>query len=125
MTMMEIDLMADLRTTTGWEAYPIKIPQDASYPAIVYKEIGNTRNSESSLSGKELSNVIYEIVLVTSDSAEVIRKKDLIINRYQSLSGLMGNTNIFTSNIASSIPTYDNAQNNFEYNITVNFTVKQ
>lgn len=123
--MLEIDLLNDLETLTGWSAYPIKIPQNASFPAIVYKEIGNNRNDQSSLSGKELKDLRYEIVIVTPDSEQLILKKTDIINRYEGFSGMMGNSNIFISRIFSSIPMYDNAQQNFEHNITVTFTVKE
>lgn len=123
--MLEIDLLAHLETLTGWKVYPIKVPQNGTYPTIVYKEIGNIRNSESSLNGNNLRTLHYEFVIVTPDSEELITTKQTIIDSYEGYSGLLGNTDIFIARIVSSVPTYDNAQNNFEYNITVEFTVKQ
>ena len=122
--MLEIDILADLESLIGWKAYPIKIPQNATYPAIVYKELNNTRNDESSLSGNELRNLRYEIVLVADDSESIITNKAKLLERYEGFSGMLGNTNIFISRIFSSVPFFDNAQQNFEYNITVEFTVK-
>jgi len=122
--MLETELLIDLETLTGWSAYPIKIPQNASYPAIAYKEIENTRNSESTISASNLKDLRYEIILVTPNSEELIDTKISIIERYDGYSGMMGNMNVFISRIESSVPTYDNAQNNFEYNIMVHFTIK-
>lgn len=120
--MLEVDLVQELKTLLGWEAYPIKIPQNASYPATVYKEIGNSRNGESSLSLSNLKDLRYEITVVSPDSEQTILAKGTIIDKYEGFSGAIGDTNIFITRVESSVPTYDNAQQNFEYNITIKFT---
>ncbi|AUS01928.1 tail-completion protein [Vibrio phage 3.058.O._10N.286.46.B8] len=120
--MIEIDLKNDLESSMGMNAYPIKIPQNAAYPAIVYKEISNGRNDDSNLDSSNLRNKYYEIVIVTPDSELVITKKNELIEKYEGFSGTMGETNIFISRIESSVPSFDNAQQNFEYNITIKFT---
>lgn len=122
--MIEIDLKNDLESSMGVNAYPIKIPQNASYPAIVYKEISNGRNDNSDLISSNLRDKYYEIVIVTPDSEQVITKKNELITKYEGFSGMMGETNVFISRIESSVPTFDNAQQNFEYNITIKFTEK-
>lgn len=120
---MEIDLKDDLETLTGLSAYPFKVPQYAEYPALTYKEMNQTRHDDSSQNDSNIKNHIFDITISTPDSEQVIDVKNLIVGRYEGLSGLMGNTKIFISRIVTSMPYFDEAQKNFEYNITVRFTL--
>lgn len=119
---MEIDLKDDLETLTNLSAYPFKVPQYAEYPAISYVEMNNTRHDNSSLNDSNIKNHIFEITISTPDSEQVIDVKNSLIERYEGLSGPLGNTNLFISRIVTSMPYYDEAQKNFEYKITVRFT---
>lgn len=120
--MLEADLVQELNALLGWNAYPIKIPQNAKFPATVYREISNRRNDESSLSDNNLRDMRYEITVVSPDSEEAILAKGKLIEKFEGFSGAIGATNIFISRIESSVPTFDNAQQNFEYNVTIKFT---
>lgn len=123
--MLEIDLLADLEANLNMSAYPIKIPQNATYPAIVYKEITNTRSKYCPLATSNLRDLRYQITVVSPNSEVVILAKEQIINLYEGFTGFIGNSNIFNSRVAGSIPLFDNAQQNFEYSIDVIFTENQ
>lgn len=121
---MEIDLKDDLEALTNLSAFPFKIPQHAKYPAIAYQEMNQTRNDNSSQNSSNIKNHIFEITIATPDSEQVIDVKNALIERYEGFSGLMGNTKIFISRIVTSTPYFDDAQKNFEYNVTVRFTTQ-
>ncbi len=123
--MIEIDLKNYIETLVGCFAYPIKIPQGVSLPAIEFKEIFNGRNPESSLNRRDLVNQKFQITLVSSDSEWLLLNKDLLLTNLDGFSGYMGDTNIFIGRVNNGISLYDNAQQNFEYNIDITFTVRQ
>lgn len=123
--MLEIDLSAHLETNTGFPTYPIKIPQNANYPAIVYSEVSNVRSPYSDLNKNNLRDLRYQITVVTPDSAEAILTKEQLITLYEGFVGLIGDSDIFNARVISSIPLFDNAQQNFEYSVDVVFTEKQ
>ena len=122
--MLEVDLKTHIETILGMTVYPIKIPQNATLPAVVYSEIQNSRNSDSSLKSSNLRNKRYQITVVSPDSEVVILAKEQLIYTYEGFSGMLGNSNIFIARISSALPLFDNKQQNFEYNVDITFTQK-
>lgn len=123
--MLEIDLKNYLENLVGCSVWPTKIPQTEGLPAIVYKEIGNSRNENSSLSKSNLKDQIIQLTLVSVDSEWLILNKHQIIEALDGYSGMMGNTKIFNSRINNAISGFDNKQQNFEYYIDVLITVNR
>lgn len=119
--MLEINLKNHLQTMLGMDVYPIKAPQTAKCPFVVYKEIGNARDSQSELDKITIRNKRYSFTIVSPSDEEVIVAKEVMINHYDGFSGDIGTSRILVARVVGSIPMFDQQQQNFEYVVDITF----
>jgi len=83
--MIEKDLFATLKNVCD-RVYPIKMPQDASYPAITYMVIADI--NEQSLYGNVFMNSIrFQVDIFAKSYSEVKGLKDEVIEKIVELRG--------------------------------------
>lgn len=126
--MLESDLNKNLEATFGLKAYPFTIPASATLPAIVYREIDNSRDSDSNLKNSNIRSLIVQVTVVSKNVGDTINYKDAIVKHYDDFSGCLVVDNptvkIMIARIKQSIPLYDSSQRVYEYNIDISFKVK-
>ena len=121
--MFEIDLKNFLETLTSLSAYPIHIPATEKNSALLYRETSFSRHSGSQLSKTDVSELSYQIIVVSDTTNETLIVKNNLVNAFENYSGVMGSTHVMSSRVINVVPIFDTNTKQFEYTVAVDFTI--
>ena len=123
MASPRIDYKAEIERLSGIKAYPIVVPDKATYPCIQINMSGGKRDRDSSLITGRISNFRLSITILSTTATEAYGIEELLKIGLDESPLKTENSNTLIMYFDNSVELYNSQQALFE--ITIDFITKK
>lgn len=123
--LIQEELKNSLEYVSGVSAYPNNIPASADLPAIVYKNTGFRRNTDSSLCKSDIIDRDFQVFVISKSASETYKIAEKIMSELENYSGEFVESNVLMIRIENNQSLYNYQQDTHEETINIKIIVRK